>query len=289
MDERNTMEQPLVIYHANCLDGFGAAFAAYSHFRRGDECPCDFVAASYGQRPPEATGRDVYIVDFSYRRQVLQKVCRAARSVTVIDHHITAERDLAGLEREHANLRAVFDMDKSGAVLAWEYFHREPPPRLLLHIQDRDLWRFELDGTNDIYAALMARQYDFRAWAELVADGEAPALLAAEGRAINRYRRVMIDLHRNKAVMGSIDGCQVPVVNCYEEIASDLLAELAAGHPFAAGYQDQGTLRKWSLRSSASGTDVAAIAERFGGGGHRHASGFITRLPEALINLSPHR
>ena len=223
------MERPLVIYHANCLDGFGAAFAAFSHFRQGDDCPCDFVAASYGQHPPEVTGRDVYIVDFSYRRQVLQKLCRSARSVTVIDHHISAERDLAGLEREHANLRVVFDMDKSGAVLAWEYFHRKPPPRLLLHIQDRDLWRFELEGTNDIYAALMARPYDFRAWAELVADGEAPALLAAEGRAINRYRRVMIDMHRNKAVMGTIDGCQVPVVNCYEEIASDLLAELAAG------------------------------------------------------------
>jgi len=283
------MERPLVIFHANCLDGFGAAFAAFSHFRQGDDCPCDFVAASYGQHHPRVTGRDVYIVDFSYPRQVLQKLCRTARSVTVIDHHITAERNLADLERVHANLREVFDMNKSGAMLAWEYFHREPPPRLLLHIQDRDLWQFELEGTNDIYAALMTRPYDFRAWLDLVADEAAPALLAAEGKAINRYRRVMIDMHRDKAVMGTIDGCQVPVVNCYEEITSDLLAELAADHPFAASYQDQGTLRKWSLRSNASGADVAAIAERFGGGGHRHASGFITRLPESLLNVSPQR
>jgi nanoRNase/pAp phosphatase (c-di-AMP/oligoRNAs hydrolase) len=35
--------------------------------------------------------------------------------------------------------------------------------------------------------------------------------------------------------------------------------------------------------------DVAAIAERFGGGGHRHAAGFITRLPEALLDVSPVR
>ena len=284
-----TMERPLVIYHANCLDGFGAAFAAFCNFRQGDDCPCDFVAASYGQHPPEVTGRDVYIVDYSYRRQVLQKLCRKARAVTVIDHHITAERDLAGLEKEQPNLRVVFDMDKSGTVLTWEYFHRDPPPRLLLHIQDRDLWRFELEGTNDIYAALMARPYDFRAWAELIADKMAPAFLEAEGKAINRYRRVMIDAHLNKATMGTIGGYEVPVVNCYEEIASDLLAELAAGHPFAAGYQDQGTLRKWSLRSSASGANVAEIAEQFGGGGHRHASGFITRLPESLLNASPHR
>lgn len=59
------MERPLVIYHANCPDGFGAAVAAYCHFRQGDDCPCDFVAASFGQPPPEVTMRQVYILDFS--------------------------------------------------------------------------------------------------------------------------------------------------------------------------------------------------------------------------------
>jgi len=283
------MKRPLVIYHANCVDGFGAAYAAYSHFLRGDDCPCDFVAASHGQHPPEAAGRDVYIVDFSYRREVLKKLFRTACSVTVIDHHITAKRDLAGLESEHDNLHLVFDMDKSGAVLAWEYFHHLPPPRLLLHIQDRDLWRFELDGTNDIYAALMARPFDFRDWTELVAGEEVPAFLAEEGRVINRYRQRMIDMQRDMAVMGSIDGYRVPVVNCCEDIASDLLAELAVGHPFAASYYDHGTLRKWSLRSSVSGSDVAAIAEHFGGGGHWHSAGFITRIPESLLDVSPVR
>lgn len=283
------MERPLIIYHANCPDGFGAAVAAYCHFRTGDDCPCDFVAASFGQPPPEVTGREVYIVDFSFRRKVLKRMCLAARSVTLIDHHVTAEHDLAGLEREHGNLKVVFAMEKSGAVLTWEFLHRKPAPRLLLHIQDRDLWRHELEGTNDVYAALIARPFDFAAWAELLAASEVPEALLAEGRAINRYRREMIDQHRSKAVIGSIAGQRVPIVNCYEEIASDVLAELAIGHPFAAGYQDQGTLRKWSLRSNAAGADVAAIAWRFGGGGHRHAAGFITRLPAALLNVSPPR
>ena len=279
------MERPLVIYHANCPDGFGAAVAAYCHFRQGDDCPCDFVAASFGHPPPEVRRRQVYIVDFSYPRQVLKTMCRTAQTVTIIDHHLTAEQDLAGLEREHANLRVVFDMEKSGAVLTWEFFHRESPPRLLLHIQDRDLWQFALEGTNDVYAALLARPFDFRVWAELIDGGELPASLFAEGEAVNRYRREMIAMHRHKVVIGSIDGCQVPIVNCYDEIASDLLGELALDHPFAAGYQDQGTLRKWSLRSSATGADVAAIAKRFGGGGHRHAAGFITSLPEGLLHV----
>ena len=281
------MARPLVIYHANCLDGFGAAYAAYTSLRQGEECPCEFFAGVHGQPPPDATGRDLYILDFSYRRPVMDDICRSARSVTVIDHHVSAEQDLAGLEMAHGNLRALFDMNKSGAVLAWEYFHKAPPPALLLYIQDRDLWRFELEETNDVYAALMSRPFDFGVWEALFAQPDAVAALVEEGRHINRYRRWVIDLHKEKAVTGLIAGYRVPVVNCYEEIASDLLGELAVGHPFAAGYQDQGTMRKWSLRSNDAGVDVSAIAVGFGGGGHRNAAGFKTVLPSGLLDIDP--
>lgn len=279
------MERLLIIYHADCVDGFGAAFAVYSRFRQGDHCPCDFVAAVHGHPPPQAAGRDVYVVDFSYPRKEMKELCREARSVTVIDHHISAEHDLAGLETEHDNLSVIFEMEKSGAILTWEYFHQSPPPPLLLYIQDRDLWRFELQGTNDIYAALMARPFDFHSWMELTASADMTAALGAEGQAINRYRRKMIDLHLAETVMASIAGYRVPVVNCYEEIASDLLGELATEHPFAASYHDKGTLRKWSLRSSSAGIDVAEIAGRFGGGGHRRAAGFTSRLPEGMLMI----
>lgn len=279
------MEHPLVIYHGNCPDGFAAAYALYDHFRQEAECCCEFIAGIHGHEPPDVAGRDVLIVDFSYRRAVLKKICQIARSVTVIDHHASAELDLAGLEQEHANLRVVFNMEKSGGVLAWEFYHASPPPRLLLHVQDRDLWRFELEGTNDIHAALMSRPFDFTYWEKLCSDDNSLEPLIAEGQAINRYRRRMIDLHREKAVMVTIAGHQVPGVNCYEEIMSDLVGELAKGHPFAAAYQDQGTLRKWSLRSSPEGLDVSEIAAGFGGGGHRHAAGFATRIPESVLRV----
>jgi oligoribonuclease NrnB/cAMP/cGMP phosphodiesterase (DHH superfamily) len=277
------LQRPLVIYHGGCPDGFAAAYAISFRFRRGDDYGCDLVAGVYSQDPPDVTGRDVYIVDFSYRRPVLEAMCRQARSVTIIDHHTSAEQDLKGLEHEHDNLKVIFDMDKSGGILTWERYHQGPPPRLLLHIQDRDLWRFQLEGTTEIYAALMSRPMEFSLWERLCADERELEPLLQEGRAINRYRRRMIELHLERAVMTTIAGYRVPVVNCYEDIMSDLVGELSHGHPFAAGYQDQGALRKWSLRSNASGLDVAAIASRFGGGGHLHAAGFTTRLPEGLL------
>lgn len=277
------MDRPLVIYHGGCPDGFAAAYALTSHFRQSVGLSCDLVPGVHGQPPPDVTGRHVYIADFSYRRPVLKEMCRRAASVLVIDHHISAEKDLKGLELEHDNLRVIFDMQKSGAVLAWELFHETPPPQLLLHIQDRDLWRFELEGTNDIYAALMSRPLDLSLWDRLCDGPGSLEPLLNEGRAINRYRRRMIELHKEKAVTATIAGYQVPVVNCYEDIMSDLVGELAEGHPFAAGYQDQGDLRKWSLRSRAGGLDVSRIASAYGGGGHRNAAGFTTILPDGLL------
>jgi oligoribonuclease NrnB/cAMP/cGMP phosphodiesterase (DHH superfamily) len=279
------MSKPLVIYHANCLDGFGAALAAYQYFS-GKAVEADYYAAKHGNEPPECDGREVYIVDFSYKRPVLKQICAVAESVTILDHHISAKEDLEGLAEEHDNLSVVFDMEKSGAVLSWEYFHESPPPALLLHVQDRDLWRFELDGSDAINTALMSYPFTFEFWQELLASPERIEELRKEGETINRFRRQLIEQYKKRAVISSIAGYQVPVVNAPHAIISELLGELAMEHPFAVGFQDHGNKRSWSLRSrKEGGEDVAKIAEMFGGGGHRNAAGFGTRLPEGLLTL----
>ncbi len=278
---------PLIIYHANCLDGFGAAYAAFAYFSV-HHIEAEYLAAGHGDEPPECGGREIYIVDFSYKRDVLQRICSVAEKVTVLDHHITAQEQLVGLDREHANLKVVFDMDKSGAVLSWEHFHQAPVPCLLMHVQDRDLWRFELDGTDEINTALMSHPFNFDFWHELAGSEERLAALRTEGETLNRYRRQLIEQYKRRAVIGRVAGYQIPVVNAPHIIISELLGELAMDYPFAAGYQDKGTKRSWSLRSRRDGgEDVAKIAERFGGGGHRNAAGFSTHLPESLLSLDP--
>ena len=279
------MTQPLVIYHANCLDGFGAAFAAWLHFS-AREVEADYFAAKHGSEPPECAGREIYIVDFSYKRAVLKQICAVAERVTILDHHISAQEDLAGLADEHDNLHVVFDMEKSGAVLSWEYFHQTPPPLLLQHVQDRDLWRFKLEGTDAINTALMSYPFTFAFWQEVNTSAERLQQLRGEGETINRFRRQLIEQYKKRAVLGTIAGHQVPVVNAPHAIISELLGELALEHPFAVGYQDHGNKRSWSLRSRKDGgEDVAKIAEKFGGGGHRNAAGFGTQLPEGLLTL----
>lgn len=283
------MNKTLCIYHGNCADGFGAAWVV----RRvlGAES-VEFCPAQYGSAPPDVTGRDVLIVDFSYKRPALESMIAVARSVLVIDHHKTAAEDLAWMQpvtpwevqRQLLSMNmelivpsAVFDMDRSGAGLTWDYFKPGcERPRLINHIEDRDLWRFKLPGTRELHSVLMSMPYDFDAWDELSERfGQDPPSVIAEGAAIDRAHlknvHAMIEMFAMRAV---IAGHDVPVCNMPYHMASDAGNIMSEGEKFAATYIDGPKGRGYSLRSRAEGLDVSEIAKLFGGGGHRNAAGF---------------
>jgi len=75
----------------------------------------------------------------------------------------------------------------------------------------------------------------------------------------------------------NIGGHDVPVANLPYTLTSDAGHRMAQGEPFAACYWDTPEGRVFSLRSSANGLDVSAIAADYGGGGHDNAAGF--RMP----------
>jgi len=278
--------RPLILYHgSHCLDGFGSAFAAWMYFAVRQEVQAEYRPIVHGEPVPDASGRDIYLLDFAFGRADTALLCQSARQVTVLDHHITVKRDLDGLESRLGNLELVLDMERSGCVITWEYFHKAPPPHLLAHIQDRDLWQRRIPASEDVTAALMGHPQEFELWKRICESDAILAELVTEGRAINRYRHQLIEQYRQQVVSGTIAGYQVPVVNCPRSIVSELLGDLAEGQPFAAAYTDHGLTRKWSLRSAASGVNVATIAEAFGGGGHARAAGFSTRLPPDLLKV----
>ncbi len=273
------MNKPrLVIYHGNCLDGFGAAYAVWHRF--GDE-DTDYYPANHGDVFPEVAGREVYIVDFSYKREQLIQLCEQAKTVTIIDHHISALKELRGLDDVIQNLTLVFDMQHCGAVLSWSHFHTDSVPELLLDVEDRDLWKHQRDDSGAVNAALDSYPFDFSLWQQWATDPQGRKELVREGKAIMRFKRQLIDRYKKRAVEGLIAGVKIPVVNCPAVIVSEVVGELSIGYPFAAGYQDGGGVRSWSLRSNGDdGDDVSIIAARFGGGGHRNAAGFSTPLDD---------
>lgn len=289
---------PLCIYHGNCADGFTAAWVV----RRALGGNVEFVPGVYGAAPPSVAGRDVILVDFSYKRPVLEDMAGVARSLLILDHHKTAAADLAGFPPPAAPPAAslpwadhlqtgvafytdscrpavIFDMDRSGAQIAWDFFFPgHARPVLVDYVGDRDLWRFEMPDSRAVAAAMFSFEYDFSVWDDLdlaLRGGASRAALVASGEAIERKRQKdvaeLVGVTRREMVVG---GFRVPVANLPYTMASDAAHLMAADAPFAACYFDRPDARVFSLRSRAGGADVSEIAALYGGGGHRNAAGF---------------
>lgn len=263
------MTPDLCIYHGACDDGFGAAFAVW---KRDGDC-VTYHPGVYGEAPPDVTGLDVAIVDFSYKRPVMVELASKAKSILVLDHHKTAQADLDGLSDECPNVKVQFDMQRSGAVMAWEYFHpQREVPEFFLYLQDRDLWLKRMPDVDAFTMALRSYAQDFNLWDKIY---DSPRSIIAEGRSIHRYFRTLVEIAKGHAYFKEIGGYRVPVVNASMFMSSELAGELAEGHPFAGVYAESETHTLWSLRSRApDGADVSEVAKQFGGGGHKHAAGF---------------
>ena len=118
MTNNKNKQKNLCIYHGNCPDGFGAAWAVRHALGDGVE----FYKGIHEQSPPNVRGMDVLLVDFSYKKDVLENMLKTAVSITILDHHISAEKELADL-LSSGKVNGLFDMNKSGAMLAWEWFN----------------------------------------------------------------------------------------------------------------------------------------------------------------------
>lgn len=206
------MHHPLCIYHKDCLDGFAAAWVVWKAFHGH----IDAFAAEYQDCPPDIPERrdierrDVVIVDFSYPRPVLRSMADSARCILAIDHHSTAQGALSDPPK---NVTVKLDMEYSACMLAFRHFFPDDePPVLLRHIEDRDLWRFALQGTREAVAALQSYQQDFMLWDDLMAAPIDP--LYVEGTAI--LRRYEVDLQeaiaQTRRIM-HIAGYSVPAAN----------------------------------------------------------------------------
>lgn len=285
--------KPLCIYHGHCDDGFAAAWCV----RKALGNDVEFYPGVYQKEPPPHEGRDVIFVDFSYKRPVLDAMATKANSVLILDHHKTAAEDLADLKgppgfsvwrgaawnghlSQSIRMVALFDMDRSGAGLAWDYFLGGTRPDFIEYVQDRDLWRKRLPHGDEFTIALRSYPQDFTVWDGIIARGA--QTLIKEGDGIQRYYRLRVEELKRSAYAAKIGDDLCYVSNAPYFAASEVAGELAErceGNGFGACYfeAEQGRYQ-YSLRSRDQ-FDVSAIARKFGGGGHKNAAGFSVDKP----------
>ncbi len=261
----NAHPPEVVLFHGECMDGFGAAWALWKRFPQA----C-YIPVKHGLPPPDGlANRHVVVVDFSYHRDVIETLVGQTASLQILDHHVTAQAALAGLPY------AYFDLSRSGAVLAWEWAHVDPVPWLLRYVQDKDLWQWKLEDSRVISAALASYPFEFGVWDQLTFEG-----LKVEGTAILRYENSLLDKIVEEVVFVDFAGCRVPCIHS-SILTSQIGERLSADYPFCVIWHQKNERRYFSLRSQEGGLSVAKIAAQFGGGGHTHAAGFSVSLDQA--------
>lgn len=308
------VKKPLVLYHGRCVDGSGAAFAAWCKF--GEEA--EYRAVLHGDSAPsdeEVRDRDVYVLDFAYSYEDSSRIWRShflgggvdEHLFYTIDHHATTPHVFEGTPYPKPPY-LIFDVEHSGAVLAWKYFHGDAPvPEILRYIEDKDLWRWKLPYSREVSAALEARgvRTNFRKLQEFVEMPDSVSFwlshnfqdvlswrtLIAEGTAVLRAQRQYADAIIDVAqrVQLSIgDGCYIGVWVASAPILQSEVGSALAEAALARGEAPLGIV--W-YRDGASGLchvslrsvgdfDVSAIAKRYGGAGHKNAAGFeCVKLP----------
>jgi len=271
----------VVIHHTPCNDGMTAAWAVVQAHPDAELRP-----AMHGKPFPLADlqGRDVVFVDICPVRADLDKMLAEARTVTVLDHHKTAQADLAGLEAP--NLMVVFDMNRSGAGIAWDHFHvGQARPWLVNTVEDNDLWRFALRDTKHLMEAVRSFPSTVEVTGLLaLAD---PGSLLAEGVAISRFKTIQVAqsvefAHEVTLPDGTVCwASNVPFFLCSD--VANVLAKKNAdqGRPALGITYYMSATGKWALSFRTVGDlDCSSIAKTFGGGGHRNASGAnVDQLP----------
>jgi len=264
------MKFDLVLYHAlsatkPCTDGFGAAWAAYK-----SNPAIQHVGVQHGpeMRWPDVTDRKVLIADIVPPRSELVAMHEQADELVVLDHHKTAQAALEGLEY------CIFDMNRSGAMLAWEYLHPGPPPLLIEYVQDRDLWRNSLPQIEAVSTYINSVPTTFSDWDVLavnIEDPERRASVMRAGKSLLDYKMAQVHEIVENAVFidTAIGPCGVVNSPINQSEIGNILATKCNG--WSTVWWLMGHTVHFSFRSI--GIDVSAVAKVMGGGGHRQASG----------------
>lgn len=273
-------------YHAGCPDGFGAAWSAWTAW--GEEGV--YRALGHGDVLDTAScsGAEVVFADIMPSARSLDAVSRVAEGLVVLDHHWSAkqrwdgEADLAQqLEGRGHNVH--FDMDHSGAVLAWRHFHPDRSvPELLRYVEDVDLWRFALPHSAEVSAAINSYPRSFPVWARL--SKESVEALRTQGMPLVRaeHTEVQRALHSTHRVQLGDHAIEAANASAHRSrIGHEIARKRNYGRAYSLVYRVRDD-RVFATIYSIGDEDVSEIAVRYGGGGHRNAAGFAVSLRQWL-------
>ena len=274
------MKNIVILYHDD-LDGFGAAWAAWKKFGdKADYLAVDHYVDHYNLAPLELKDKEIYSLDFCYPKEQTEILLKNNKKLVVIDHHITNKETIKILKYY------VWDIKRSGCVLSWQYFHPgKKIPKLIGYIEDIDLWKFKNKNTRPLTMVLEGLPYNFKLWNKIAVE-------------LENKNKSLVYLKQGKAIVEFIDKAVNIIALNTEKVIFEKKKALAINSPiFACELGDFFIKKKkspvaiiWSLRNgkikvqlrSSKKVDVSKLAQKYGGGGHKQAAGFILEIGEKI-------
>jgi oligoribonuclease NrnB/cAMP/cGMP phosphodiesterase (DHH superfamily) len=285
------MTKTIVLYHANCMDGFASAWA-HNYLVGRQMQDVEYHPMKYDEPlPVSVIGHNVVMLDYSMKLDRVAALCEQCNEVLIIDHHATAIEDLTATEEDgiapilYPNLTLILDKKHSGCMLTWNFFvdlDRDVPKFLQL-IEDRDLWLFNNTSSEAFHAKASTMNRAFDVWDDFVHLDNLAEIINT-GRSILSYEDSLVASIAATRYLGQLNGNLAVFCNCPAALTSKTGDFLLKTHEvdLAVMYFKSDNIIKYSLRSTDK-VNSAKIAESLGGGGHAKAAGFSTRLEDSHL------
>ena len=308
----------IVIFHKGCPDGNAAAWVYWykltnrdNHIyftdeyevinqyegiykSRGIHTHIKFIPMEAGKYPTDldVKGKKILMVDVCPKREEIDKIATEVKSLTILDHHKSGERDVENLKYD--NVYVVFDMNRSGCQIAWDYINFfSSRPWFVDVIADRDLWNWELPNSKELGNYLFNHGYyhDWNKMTTLLDFTDTQKEMAIEvGKSLLIVENNRIDLAVKQAIKTtvSIDGVdyQVYLTGCSSDITSEVGNRLykLEDCDFACMYRYNLENDEWFISCRANNkVDLSIITRKLNGGGHPNAAGFSLKNDKGIL------
>jgi oligoribonuclease NrnB/cAMP/cGMP phosphodiesterase (DHH superfamily) len=252
----------------------------------------EFIEIDYRMRFPMGTikpNEQIYIVDFSIATDEMRELLKITKNVTWIDHHKTAMEKYTDFEHD---IRGVRYDGVAGCMLTYCYLHHmtqrgqgdikqfnlsmtEDAPMFTKLIADWDVWKFDF-GNNTRYFQTAFYAYDFEPsseeWSKFLEHDNFELTMIDEGIIMTRYRDSWAEKYMKMGFETVIEGHKCFAVNLGMANSEYFKSLTQDKYEILMPFSFDGDLFKVSMYSKT--VDVSQIAIKYGGGGHKGASGF---------------
>lgn len=274
----------MVCLHHDDMDGFCSGGIVYNyHKKKGEKVSC--YSCSHSTSTPLdkiKKGEKVYIVDFSLSIEGFNKLLEITEDVIWIDHHKSVIDKVK--DTNISKLKGIRRVGEAGCELTWEFFYGKGKevkiPTMVRMLGRYDVWDFSLYGKKTLnslqeYCKTVDSIPESDIWEKWLDTSYSPEEEIEIGGKYLHYRDSIWDSYLKKwGFEADFEGYRIIACNI-SNVNSEFFKSVAyMEYDILVPFASDGSKWSFSLYTLKPSIDCSKIAAKYGGGGHKNASGF---------------